>query len=170
MVYLPHWPIPSTLGNKKINYETVFARMLPVLHKLGNPHQKLPPVIHIAGTNGKGSIAALLAKIFQVAGYKASVYTSPHLLHCNERIVLNGQIISDGNLYEILEETRLASQEHQFTFMESFTIASFLAFSQSNSDILIIECGMGGRIDATNIIEKKLATVISSISLVVIPS
>ena len=165
MVYLPHWPIPATLGNKKINYATVFARMLPVLQKLGNPHQKLPPVIHIAGTNGKGSISALLAKIFQVAGYKTSVYISPHLLHCNERIVLNGQIISDGKLYEVLEETRLASQEHQFTFMESFTMASFLAFSQSNSDILIVECGMGGRIDATNIIEKKLATVISSISL-----
>ena len=165
MVYLPHWPIPATLGNKKINYETVFARMLPVLQKLGNPHQKLPPVIHIAGTNGKGSISALLAKIFAVAGYKASVYTSPHLLHCNERIVLNSQIISNSRLYEVLEETRLASQDHQFTFMESFTIASFLAFSQSNSDVLIVECGMGGRIDATNIIENKLATVISAISL-----
>ncbi len=165
MVYLPHWPIPATLGNKKINYETVFARMLPVLQKLGNPHQKLPPVIHIAGTNGKGSISALLAKIFAVAGYKASVYTSPHLLHCNERIVLNSQIISNSRLYEVLEETRLASQDHQFTFMESFTIASFLAFSQSNSDILIVECGMGGRIDATNIIENKLATIISAISL-----
>ncbi len=164
MVYLPHWPIPSTLGNRKINYETVFARMLPVLKKLGNPHCKLPPVIHIAGTNGKGSITALLAKIFQVAKYKASIYTSPHLLHCNERIALNQQMIDNNHLYATLEEVRLASQNHDLTFMESFTIAGFLAFSQSKSDVLIVECGMGGRIDATNIIEQKLATIISSIS------
>ena len=164
MVYLPHWPIPSTLGKKQINYETVFERMSAVLQKLNNPHHFLPPVIHVAGTNGKGSVCALLAQIFSCAGYKTSIYTSPHLLHCNERIVLNGNNIDDGFLYEVLETVRLASQDIDLTFMESITIAAFLAFAQSKSDILIVECGMGGRIDATNIIANKLATVITSIS------
>lgn len=164
MVYLPHWPIPSSLGNRKIDYETVFERMSLVLEKLGNPHQKLPPVIHVAGTNGKGSITALLTKIYLEAGYKTHNYTSPHLHHCNERIILNGEKISDGFLYEIMEEVRIAAEEIPLTFMEGFTIGAFLAFSKTPADIAIIECGMGGRIDATNVIEKKLATIISPIS------
>lgn len=164
MVYLPHWPIPSTLGKTQINYETVFERMSVVLEKLDNPHKKLPPVIHVAGTNGKGSTASLLAKIFICAGYKTHIYTSPHLHDCNERIILNGEKISDSMLFEIMEETRIAAAETSLTFMEGFTIGAFLAFSKTPADIIIIECGMGGRIDATNIIEKKLATVITPIS------
>jgi len=164
MVYLPHWPIPSTLGKKQIDYETVFERMAIVLEKLGNPHQKLPPVIHVAGTNGKGSATSLIAEIFTQAGYKTHIYTSPHLHNCNERIVLAGEKISDNFLYEIMEETRIAAQETPLTFMESFTIGAFLAFSKIPADVAIIECGMGGRIDATNIIEQKLATLIMPIS------
>lgn len=164
MVYLPHWPIPSTLGKRQIDYETVFERMQIVLEKLGNPHQKLQNVIHVAGTNGKGSTVSLIAKIFSCAGYKTHIYTSPHLHDCNERIVLNGEKISDNFLYEILEEVRIAAGETPLTFMEAFTIGAFLAFSKTPSDVIIIECGMGGRIDATNIIEKKLATVIAPIS------
>ena len=164
MVYLPHWPIPSTLGKRQIDYETVFERAGIVLEKLGNPHQKLPPVIHVAGTNGKGSATALLAKIFSQAGYKTHIYTSPHLHDCNERIVLDGQKISDNFLYEIMEEVRLAAVDVPLTFMESFTIGAFLAFSKMPADVVIIECGMGGRIDITNIIEKKLATLIMPIS------
>ncbi len=164
MVYLPHWPIPSTLGKTQINYETVFERMSVVLEKLDNSHKKLPPVIHVSGTNGKGSTASLLAKIFTCAGYKTHIYTSPHLHDCNERIILNGEKISDSMLFEIMEETRIAAAETSLTFMEGFTIGAFFAFAKTPADIIIIECGMGGRIDATNIIEKKLATVITPIS------
>ncbi len=164
MVYLPHWPIPSTLGKRAINYETVFERMSVVLERLGNPHKKLPPVIHVAGTNGKGSATALIAEIFKQAGYKTHIYTSPHLHDCNERIVLAGEKISDNFLYEIMEEVRLASADVALTFMESFTVGAFLAFSKVSADIAVIECGMGGRIDATNIIEQKLVTLIMPIS------
>jgi dihydrofolate synthase / folylpolyglutamate synthase len=164
MVYLPHWPIPSTLGKVQIDYETVFERMSPVLEKLGNPHKKLPPVIHVAGTNGKGSTASLLTKIFSCAGYKAHLYTSPHLHDCNERLVLNGDKISDSFLFEIMEEVRIAADNVSLTFMEAFTLGVFLAFAKVPADIVIIECGMGGRIDATNIIEKKIATIITPIS------
>jgi len=164
MVYLPHWPIPSTLGKRQIDYETVFERMSEVLEKLGNPHKNLPPVIHIAGTNGKGSATALIAQIFSCAGYKTHIYTSPHLHDCNERIVLSGEKISDNFLFEVMEEVRLAAAETPLTFMESFTIGAFLAFAKTPADVAIIECGMGGRIDATNIIEKKLATLIMPIS------
>ncbi|MBU6339683.1 MAG: bifunctional folylpolyglutamate synthase/dihydrofolate synthase [Rickettsiales bacterium] len=164
MVYLPHWPIPSTLGKAQINYETVFERMSLVLEKLGNPHKKLPHVIHVAGTNGKGSVTSLLAKIFICAGYKTHIYTSPHLHECNERIVLNGEKISDTELFEVMEESRIAGEGVPLTFMEGFTIGAFLAFTKHEADIVIIECGMGGRIDATNIIDKKLASVITPIS------
>jgi len=164
MVYLPHWPIPSTLGKREIDYESVFERAAIVLEKLGNPHRKLPPVIHITGTNGKGSATALIAQIFSCAGKKVHVYTSPHLHDCNERIVLNGEKISDNFLFEIMEEVRLAAEETPLTFMEAFTIGAFLAFSKVSADVLVVECGMGGRIDITNIIEKKLATLIMPIS------
>lgn len=165
MVYLPHWPIPSTLGKKIINYETVFERAQKVLEKLGNPHQHLPPIIHVAGTNGKGSTASLIAKIFQCHGYKAHLYTSPHLHDCNERILLNGEKISDQELYQVMEETRIQAGETDLTFMEGFTIGAFLAFANNPADVAVVECGMGARIDITNIIEKKLASVITSISL-----
>lgn len=164
MPYLPHWPIPSTLGNRQIDYETVFERAEKVLENLGNPHLKMPPVIHVAGTNGKGSTASLIAHIFRCAGYRAHLYTSPHLHDCNERILLNGEKISDGFLHEIMEETRIAAGEIDLTFMEGFTIGAFLAFSKVPADVVILECGMGGRIDITNIFEKKLATVITPIS------
>lgn len=163
-MYLPHWPIPSTLGKAQINYETVFERMFEVLQKLDNPHKKLPPVIHISGTNGKGSASALLAKIFSIAGYKTHLYTSPHLHECNERIMLDGEKISDSFLFETMEEVRIAADKTPLTFMEGFTIGAFLAFSKTPADIAIIECGMGGRIDATNIIEEKLASIIMPIS------
>lgn len=164
MVYLPHWPIPSTLGKREIDYETVFERMSLVLEKLDNPHKRMPPIIHVAGTNGKGSATSLIAKIFSCAGYKAHIYTSPHLHDCNERIVLNGEKISDSFLYEILEETRIAAGETPLTFMEAFTISAFLAFSKVPADVVVVECGMGGRIDATNIFEEKLLTLIAPIS------
>ncbi len=164
MVYLPHWPIPSSFGNQKLDFETVFLRLSQVLARLDNPHKKLPPTIHVTGTNGKGSTCAFLAEILRQSNLKVDLYTSPHLHNCNERIVINDSAISDSYLYEILEETRIAAANTPLTFFESFTIATFLALSRSNSDICIIETGMGARIDATNIIEKKISTIITPIS------
>jgi len=168
MVYLPHWPIPHTLGKCEIDYESVFERMNLVLEKLDNPHKKLSRVIHISGTNGKGSCAALLAKIFSCAGYKTHLLTSPHLHDCNERIILNGEKISDSELFCVMEESRIAAESFEpqipLTFAEGFTIGALLAFAKNPADIVIIECGMGGRIDSTNIIEEKLATIIMPIS------
>jgi dihydrofolate synthase/folylpolyglutamate synthase len=168
MVYLPHWPCPSTIGGKKIDYETVFERMSAILNKMGNPEKKLPPTIHIAGTNGKGSAAALLTQIYIEAGFKVHCYTSPHLHDINERIILNGEKISDNYLFYILEQVRIKLDQEDgeipLTFMEIITIAAFLSFSEVRADILIMECGMGGRIDATNIIEEKLACLITTIS------
>lgn len=164
MVYLPHWPIPGSLGNCQIDYETVFERMSVVLEKLGNPHKNLPPVIHISGTNGKGSTASVIEEIFATSGYKTCIYRSPHLHHCNERIVINGEKISDSFLFEVMEEARIAANQVPLTFNEGFVIGALLAFSKFDCDIAIIECNMGGRIDATNIIENKIATVITPIS------
>ncbi len=164
MTYLPHWPIPSSFGKRQINYETIFLRMGEVLQKLGNPQQKLPPVIHVTGTNGKGSVIAFLAAILKARGLTTHIYTSPHLHDCNERIVLAGEKISNNFLFEVMEEARIATKATPLTFFEGFTIGAFLAFSKVPADILLIESGMGARIDATNIIEKKLATIIAPIS------
>lgn len=164
MVYLPHWPVPASFGNAKIDYEKIFERMSSVLEKLDNPHKKLPPTIHIAGTNGKGSTANFLKEIFKQSGLKVDLYSSPHIHNCNERIIINNNQISDIYLYEILEEVRLACKNFTLTFFECLTISAFLAFSRSNSDILIVEAGMGARIDATNIIQEKIATIITPIS------
>lgn len=164
MVYLPHWPIPASLGNCQINYDTVFERIRQVLQKLDNPQHKLPPIIHVAGTNGKGSTASIIAEIFAQAGYKTAIYRSPHLHHCNERIVINGEKISDSFLFEIMEEARIAANQTPLTFNEGMVIGAILAFSKFDCDIAIIECNMGGRIDATNILENKAATVITPIS------
>lgn len=166
MVYLPHWPIPYSLGKREIDYEMVFERMNEVLKRLGNPHENLPPTIHVTGTNGKGSVIAFIAAILRSANFKVDVYSSPHLINCNERIVINGEKISDSLLYQIMEEARIASQETALSFFEGFTIGSMIAFSKySTSDILLIEVGMGARIDPTNIIKNKLCSVITPISL-----
>lgn len=164
MVYLPHWPIPSNFGNAQIDFESVFFRLTKILEKLNNPHKKLAPVIHITGTNGKGSVSFFLANILAQNNLKVNLYTSPHLHNCNERIVIDGKEISDSYLYEIIEEIRIATKETPITMFEALTLAAFLAFAKSNSDVNIIEVGMGARIDATNIIEEKEATIITPIS------
>jgi dihydrofolate synthase/folylpolyglutamate synthase len=161
MVYLPHWPIPS----KNTFTDFDLNRIRSILQKLDNPQNKLPPVIHVAGTNGKGSVIAFFASILVAAGYKTHIYTSPHLHHVNERIVIAGNAIDDGYLYEILEEIRSKSEGVFPSLFEGLTIASILAFSRNQADICLIETGMGGRVDATNIIDNKILTIITSISL-----
>ena len=117
---MPHWPMPP--WHKNIKYD--LNNIIRLLEKLGSPHLKLPPVIHIAGTNGKGSSVALFKSIFEAAGLKAHAYTSPHLIEYNERIVLANEKISDNFLFEICEKTRLASLSIGLepTFFEGATV------------------------------------------------
>ena len=168
MVYLPHFPISNKNSISNNSPEELPKnspeKLLKVLSKLDNPQDKLPPTIHIAGTNGKGSTTAFLASIFQSSGYKTHIYTSPHLHHCNERIVIANNQIDDGYLYEILEEVRIAAENIALTLFEGLTLAAILAFSKNYADVCIIEAGMGGRVDATNVIDKKIATILTSIS------
>lgn len=161
---LPFWPNP--LGFRDIDLG--LSRVFTLLERLDNPHLKIPPTIHIAGTNGKGSTLSFLKAIFQEAGLKTHTYTSPHLVNFNERIVLAGSEISDDFLNEILHECKKAAEqkpEIKITYFEGITVAAFLAFSKIKADILLLETGMGGRLDATNVLPKVLCTIITPISL-----
>ncbi|AIF80862.1 folylpolyglutamate synthase [endosymbiont of Acanthamoeba sp. UWC8] len=160
MVKMPHWPIPY--GKKPIDLG--LERVRELLNKLGNPHKHLPPVIHIAGTNGKGSTIAYLKAILEDAGYKVHRYISPHLVRFNERITIAGEEISDEYLYQIMEETRIAAGDLGVTFFEGTTVAAFLAFAKVPADIVLLETGMGGRLDATNVIDNPLLSIITPIS------
>ncbi len=160
MIKAPHWPNP--LGYKIIDLG--LERVRNLLGKLGNPHNKLPPVVHIAGTNGKGSTLAFLQAFLELAGYRVHKYTSPHLVWFNERIILNGKMIDDDFLYEVLEECRKQSQDIPITYFEGITVSAFLAFSKIPADIILLETGMGGRLDATNVIDNPVLNIISPIS------
>lgn len=140
----------KALHPKKIDLG--LERIESVLKKLGNPQDSLPPTIHIAGTNGKGSTVAYLRAFAEAAGLKAHVYTSPHLVHFRERIVVGSEEISDENLVDVLRRVRDANAGDPLSFFEATTAAAFLAFSENPADICIIEVGLGGRYDATNIV------------------
>lgn len=160
MVYMPHWPIPHVKNNIMLGLD----RVSELLTRLGNPQNKLPPVIHVSGTNGKGSTIAYLKTIFEKAGYRVHRYVSPHIMRFNERIMLAGIEISDPQLYEFIEETRLAAEGLHMTFFEATTACALLAFSKVPADVLLLEVGMGGRLDATNVIDSPLLSIITSIS------
>ena len=132
--------------------------------RIGNPHRQLPPVVHVAGTNGKGSLIAYLHSIFAQAGYRVHVYTSPHLVRFHERIVLAGEEISDAALNTLLREVLEKSRDFPLTYFESTTMAAFLGFAQTPADVLLLETGLGGRLDATNIVEQPELTVITPVS------
>ncbi len=140
-------------------------RMWAVLEALGNPHHRLPPAIHVAGTNGKGSTIAFLKAMYEAQGYRVHRYTSPHLCKFNERIELAGAAISDALLHDYLLRVRDVALAHRATFFESTTAAAFLAFSEHEADLLLLEVGMGGRLDATNVISYPLATVITPVGM-----
>lgn len=140
-------------------------RIERLLYRLGNPHHNLPPVVHVAGTNGKGSTIAFMRACLKAAGYRVHVYTSPHLARFNERIELAGETIADEVLVPILEECEAANHEDPITFFEITTVAAFLAFSRHEADIVLLETGLGGRLDATNLITKPALTVITPISI-----
>ena len=126
-------------------------RMRAALSRLGDPQKRLPPVFHVAGTNGKGSTVAFLRAILEAAGHTVHVYTSPHLVRFNERIVVAGKEISDASLIDALTRTDKAMGDDMLTYFETTTCAAFLAFAETPADYAIIEVGLGGRLDATNV-------------------
>ncbi|PCI39019.1 MAG: bifunctional folylpolyglutamate synthase/dihydrofolate synthase [Rhodospirillaceae bacterium] len=145
--------------------DLVLDRVVRLLGALDNPHQKLPPVVHVAGTNGKGSSIAFLRAFCEAAGLRVHVYTSPHLVHFNERIRVAGKLITDDALDAILTECEDANQGLPITFFEITTAAAFLAFSRTPADIVLLETGLGGRLDATNVIDRPRLTCITPVSL-----
>ena len=140
-------------------------RVQRLLAALGSPEKKLPPVIHVAGTNGKGSTIAFLRAILEAAGQRVHVYTSPHLVHFNERFRLDGTLVSDAELAAALEECERANVGQPITVFEITTAAGMLLFSRHAADVLLLEVGLGGRLDATNVIDKPLATIVTPISI-----
>ncbi|MDX2102067.1 MAG: folylpolyglutamate synthase/dihydrofolate synthase family protein [Alphaproteobacteria bacterium] len=140
-------------------------RMRRLLAALGHPEQRLPPTVHIAGTNGKGSTVAYLAAMAAAAGLSAHAYTSPHLVRFNERIVLGGRQIDDASLIALLERVEAANGGQPITFFEVTTAAAFLAFSEAPADLLLLEVGLGGEFDATNVIPPPLVTVITPVGM-----
>ena len=132
----------------RLGLETITA----LLARLGDPHLRLPPVFHVAGTNGKGSTCAFLRAMLEAEGYKVHVTTSPHLVRYNERIRLAGELISDEALADVLEEVLGAGEDLNPSFFEVTIAAAFLAFSRTPADACVVEVGMGGRFDATNVL------------------
>lgn len=140
-------------------------RIRRLMNDLGNPQNKVPPVIHVAGTNGKGSTIAFLRSIMEAHGYTCHAFTSPHLIRFNERIRLSGKLISNTFLKACLIEAETVNAGREITFFELTYAAAFIAFSKVPADFLLLETGMGGRLDATNIVENPLLTIITRISM-----
>ncbi len=138
-------------------------RMLRVCEALGRPQDKLPPVVHVAGTNGKGSTLALLRAMAEAQGLRVHVYTSPHLVRFAERIRLAGTLIDEDYLADVLNRVEIANAGEPLTFFESTTAAAFVAFSETPADLLLLETGLGGMLDATNIIDQPKLTIITPI-------
>lgn len=136
-----------------------------LLAAMGNPERLLPPVVHIAGTNGKGSTHAMLRAGIEGAGQKVHAYTSPHLVRFHERIRLSGEHISEAQLCDVLSSTLSANGDQPITFFEASTAAAFLAFSQMPADYLLLEVGLGGRLDVTNVVTAPRLTVITPVDL-----
>lgn len=140
-------------------------RMWRLLAALGHPERDLPPVIHIAGTNGKGSTQAMIRAGLEAGGKRVHAYTSPHLARFHERIRVAGNLISEDALTAILDECYAANSGAPITYFEITTCAAFLAFARSAADYTLLEVGLGGRLDATNVIDKPALTIITPVSL-----
>ena len=142
-------------------------RMRVLCAGLGNPQNRLPPVVHVAGTNGKGSTVAFIRAIAEAAGLRVHAYTSPHLVRFSERIRLGGRLIEDAPLNAILDRVEAAIDHGgaEATVFESATAAAFVAMSEAPADLAIVEVGLGGRLDATNVIERPLLSVIAPVDL-----
>jgi dihydrofolate synthase/folylpolyglutamate synthase len=140
-------------------------RLERLLVALGHPERRLPPILHVAGTNGKGSTCAFLRAIGEAAGLRVHVYTSPHLVHFNERIRLAGTLVTDEALAETLAEVERINAGLPITVFEVLMAAAFVLFARVPADLCILEVGLGGRADATNVIQSPAATAITSISM-----
>jgi dihydrofolate synthase/folylpolyglutamate synthase len=147
---MAHHPRVITIGLERIER---------LLKRLGSPEKKLPPLVHVAGTNGKGSLVAYLRAMAEAAGYRAHVYTSPHLVRFNERIRVAGRLIGDDELGEMLTECEEVNGDEPISFFDITTALAYLAFSRVPADIGIIEVGMGGRFDSTNVIEPAVSAI-----------
>ncbi|MBT7731783.1 MAG: bifunctional folylpolyglutamate synthase/dihydrofolate synthase [Rhodospirillaceae bacterium] len=140
-------------------------RLNNLLNALDNPQKRLPPIIHVAGTNGKGSTIAILRSIQNAAGLSIHAYTSPHLVHLNERFIIAGKEITEKSLIQTLTECENANAGAEITFFEIITAAGLLAFSKIKADLLLLEVGLGGRFDATNVVSNPILSIITPISL-----
>jgi dihydrofolate synthase/folylpolyglutamate synthase len=140
-------------------------RVVRLLGRLGHPERRLGPVVHVAGTNGKGSVLATLRAILEAAGYRVHVYTSPHLVRFHERIRLAGALIEEDALAAVLEECEAVNGGAPITFFEITTCAAFLAFARAPADVVLLETGLGGRLDATNVIERPRLAAITPVSI-----
>ena len=144
-------------------------RVQRLLAALGHPERKLPPVIHVAGTNGKGSTIAFLRAILEAAGQRVHVYTSPHLVRFNERFRIGksgeGRLVSDEELVVAMDECELANAGAPITVFEITTAAGLVLFARHPADVLLMEVGLGGRLDATNVVDSPLATIITRVSV-----
>ena len=139
-------------------------RVKRLLRKLGNPEKSIPPVIHVAGTNGKGSTIAMIKAGLQRSGFRTHAYTSPHLVSFNERIEIGDKRISEDALKEVLNECEKVNNSKPITFFEITTCAAFLAFSRVSADYTLLEVGLGGEFDATNVVQNPVASIITPIS------
>jgi dihydrofolate synthase/folylpolyglutamate synthase len=148
-------------GGDQLGLERISA----LLERLGRPQDRLPPVFHVAGTNGKGSTCAFLRAVLEAAGFAVHAFTSPHLVRFNERIRLAGKLIADDRLASLLTEVLDASDGIEPSFFEVTTAVAFLAFVRTPADACVVEVGLGGRLDATNLIEHPLVTGIANLGI-----
>ena len=140
-------------------------RLLRLLGRLGHPERALPPVVHVAGTNGKGSTCATLRAIGEAAGQRVHVYASPHLVRFHERVRLAGTLVSEDALAAALEEVEAVNGADPITVFEITTAVALVLFARTPADLLVLEVGLGGRFDATNVVERPAATAIASVSM-----
>jgi dihydrofolate synthase/folylpolyglutamate synthase len=140
-------------------------RVEDILRRLGDPHRSVAPVVHFAGTNGKGSTIAFLRAMLEAQGRRVQTYTSPHLVRFHERVRLTYGPIAEDTLVALLEYCESVNESRPITYFEITTVAAFCAFAADKADVLLLETGLGGRLDATNVLKRPLATVITPISL-----
>lgn len=146
------------------------GRIERLLAKLGNPERRLPPVVHVAGTNGKGSVVAFLKAMLEAEGKRVHAYTSPHLVRFHERIVLAGEggkakPIGEKELADLLTRVQRINARDEITYFEITTAAAFLAFAEHPADVLLLEVGLGGRLDATNVIDRPALSIITPVAI-----
>jgi len=141
------------------------GRIERLLDRLGHPENRLAPAVHVAGTNGKGSTVAYMRAFLEAAGCRVQVYTSPHLVRFAERIRLSRGLVSDDELTALLEECERVNGGEPITFFEITTAAAFLAFAREEADVLLLEVGLGGRLDATNVVKRPAVSAITPVSI-----